>query len=78
MIEDSGPAQLVGVVPDYANRLTRNHNANYTADQDGWIYIYSRGGDTGAGLNVSVVLNGISYPLAYRINDFGPQVTVNM
>ncbi len=58
-------------MPDYSIRETRTHRTSYTADQDGWVYIYSRGGDTTAGHNTSVIVNNVTYPLAYRYADYG-------
>lgn len=58
-------------MPDYSIRETRTHGTSYTADQDGWLYIYARGGDTDAGLNTTLTINEVDYPLAYRHNSYG-------
>ena len=36
--------------PNYTARESRSHNTSYRATRDGWVYVYVRGGDTGAGL----------------------------
>ena len=72
-IKRMGSLISAGVVgtPNYTARVSRSHNTSYTANQDGWVYIYSRGGDTTAGHNTSVIVNNVTYPLAYRYADYG-------
>lgn len=58
-------------VPDYTKRESRTRNTTYTASKDGWVYVYTRGGDTSGGLNATVTINSTAFKQAYRIGDYG-------
>lgn len=58
-------------VPDYTKRESRTKGTNYTASKDGWVYIYTRGGDTTGGLTATVTINRTTFKQAYRIGDYG-------
>lgn len=62
--------QSIGV-PDYTKRESRTKGTTYTATRDGWVYVYTRGGDSESGLNASVTINGVAFKQAYRIGDYG-------
>lgn len=62
--------QAIGV-PDYTKRESRTKGTTHTATKDGWVYVYTRGGDSANGLNASVTINGKVFKQAYRYGDYG-------
>ena len=47
-------------MPDYANGVSKISNTQYTADRDGYLYLYSQGGDQSLVYN-TLVIDGVTF-----------------
>ena len=53
------------IAPDYNNRQTKTINTTYTADEPGWVYVYSQSTNASS---TSYYINGVGYTLSSNGN----------